>query len=154
MLNIFLTTFLVCPLIIGTSVEERAPERTFATSVWVTRPQSREECSKGARGVMGRKAEKFFLLPITSSAPLQSLWEYTIQIVISCKQNYLDISTYFVLDLPLSIWLETLTKVPLLSTGLLPRLQRNMSEYFPKHILVQYVWEWTCLAVRIVSIIC
>ena len=42
MLNVSLTTFLVCPLIIGTSVEERAPERTFATPVRVTRPQSRE----------------------------------------------------------------------------------------------------------------
>ena len=41
-LNVSLTTFLVCPLIIGTSVEERAPKRTFATPVRVTRPQSQE----------------------------------------------------------------------------------------------------------------
>ena len=41
-LNVSLTTFLVCPIIIGTSVEERAPERTLATSVRVTRPESRE----------------------------------------------------------------------------------------------------------------
>ena len=41
-LNVSLTTFLVCPLIIGTSVEERAPERTFAIPVRLTRPQSRE----------------------------------------------------------------------------------------------------------------
>ena len=57
-LNVSLTTFLVCPLIIGTSVEERAPERTFATPVRVARPQSREACSKGARGVTGRKSKK------------------------------------------------------------------------------------------------
>ena len=69
MLNVSLTTFLVCPLIIGTSVEERAPERTFATPVRVTRPESREACSKGARGVMGRKSRKNSSFPSPLALP-------------------------------------------------------------------------------------
>ena len=66
--NVSLTTFLVCPLIIGTSVEERARERTFATSVRLTRPQwvTRSVTEGSARGDGKEKQNNFsFPLPLT-----------------------------------------------------------------------------------------
>ena len=69
MLNVSLTTFLVCPLIIGTSVEERAPERTFATPVRVTRsPVTRSVFEGSARGD-GKEKQKNSSFPSPLALP-------------------------------------------------------------------------------------
>ena len=155
MLNVSLTTCLVLSVSYWNFSRGTGPWTDVCNPAKAdSSPVTRSVTEGSARGDGKEKKEKNFSFPSPLALPFSRfgniphrLWSLVNKII--CISPL----TLFLIY-PLSIWLETATEIPLLSTGLLPRLQRNMLEYFPKHIMGQYVWEWTCLAVRIVSIIC